>query len=39
VVQVFFLNDFVTVTRAPDIPWEQLADQVEEAIQAHFSSV
>jgi hypothetical protein len=39
VVQVFFLNDFITVTRAPDISWEQLADQVEETIQAHFSSV
>jgi hypothetical protein len=38
VVQVFFLNDFITVTRAPDIVWEQLADQVEDAIQAHFSS-
>jgi hypothetical protein len=39
VVQVFFLNDFITVTRAPDVPWEQLADQVEETIQGHFSSV
>jgi len=37
VVQVFFLNDFITVTRAPDIPWEQLADRVEEVIQAHFA--
>lgn len=36
VVQVFFLNDFITVTRAPDIPWEQLADRVEEVIQSHF---
>jgi len=39
VVQVFFLNDFITVTRAPDVPWEQLADRVEETIQAHFASV
>jgi hypothetical protein len=38
VVQVFFLNDFITVTRAPDVPWEQLADRVEETIQAHFGS-
>lgn len=37
VVQVFFLNDFITVTRAPDVPWEQLVDRVEGAIQAHFS--
>lgn len=36
VVQVFFLNDFITVTRAPDVPWEQLADRVEEAIQMHY---
>lgn len=38
VVQVFFLNDFITVTRAPDIPWEQLADRVEEAIRDHFAA-
>ena len=37
VVQVFFLNDFITVTRAPDTPWEQLADRVEEVIQSHFT--
>jgi hypothetical protein len=39
VVQVFFLNDFITVTRAPDVPWEQLADRVEETIQAHFTNL
>lgn len=37
VVQVFFLNDFITVTRTPDISWEHLVDRVEEVIQAHFS--
>jgi hypothetical protein len=37
VVQVFLLNDFITVTRAPDVPWEQLADRVEEVIRNQFS--
>lgn len=37
VVQVFFLNDFITVTRNPDLPWEKIADQVEAAIRDHFA--
>lgn len=37
VVQVFFLNDFITVTRNPDVPWEKIADQVEAAIRDHFA--
>lgn len=36
VVQVFFLNDFITVTRNPEIPWEKIAEQVEDRIRAHF---
>jgi len=36
VVQVFFLNDFITVTRRPEVPWETIADQVEEAIRRHL---
>lgn len=36
VVQVFFLNDFITVTRKPESPWETIADQVEAAIRGHF---
>jgi NFU1 iron-sulfur cluster scaffold homolog, mitochondrial len=38
VVQVFFLNDFITVTRDPSAPWEQLADKVEGAIRRHFET-
>ncbi len=37
VVQVFFLNDFITVTRDPEIPWEKIAEQVEDTIRAHFA--
>ncbi len=37
VVQVFFLNDFVTVTRDAEIPWEKIAEQVEDAIRRYFS--
>ena len=36
VVQVFFLNDFVTVTRNPSTPWEGIADEVERVIRRHF---
>ena len=36
VVQVFFLNDFITVTRRPDVPWETIAARVEEAIRSHY---
>jgi len=37
VVQVFFLNDFITVTRNPDVPWETIAAQVEAAIRSHYA--
>jgi len=38
VVQVFFLNDFITVTRSPSVQWEELADQVETVIRKHFEA-
>lgn len=36
VVQVFFLNDFITVTRDPALDWERIARPVEETIRRHF---
>ena len=36
VVQVFFLNDFITITRDPSVPWESIAQQVEEVIRRRF---
>lgn len=36
VVQVFFLNDFVTITRDPTAQWESIAAQVEQIIRRHF---
>jgi len=39
VVQVFFLNDFITVTRSPSVQWEELADQVESTIRRHFEAI
>lgn len=36
VVQVFLLNDFVTVTRDPARDWEEIAAGAEAAIRAHF---
>lgn len=38
VVQVFFLNDFITVTRDPAARWEEIAEQVESAIRRHFET-
>ena len=37
VVQVFLLNDFVTVTRDPGAAWEEIAASAEAAIRGHFS--
>ncbi len=37
VVQVFFLNDFITVTRDPSASWEVLATQAEVVIKRHFA--
>jgi hypothetical protein len=36
VVQVFVLNDFITVTRDPATPWEGIAGPVEDAIRAYL---
>jgi hypothetical protein len=35
VVQVFVLNDFVTVTRDPSKPWEDIASHAEAVIKQH----
>jgi hypothetical protein len=37
VVQVFFLNDFITVTRDPSASWDALAAQAEATIHRHFA--
>jgi hypothetical protein len=38
VKSIFFLNNFITVTRQPGIDWAGLARQVEERIRAHYAS-
>lgn len=35
VKSVFFLRDFVTVSREPGTPWEPIAEQVEAALRGH----
>jgi len=37
VVQVFLLNDFVSVTRDPAAAWDEIATAAEAAIRAHFA--
>lgn len=37
VKSLFFLRDFVTVTRRPGVDWEPLVDSVRQALLAHFS--
>lgn len=37
VVQVFVLNDFVTVTRDPGAGWDAIAGSAEAAIREHFA--
>ena len=37
VVQVFLLNDFVTVTRDPNAAWDDIATAAEAAIRGHFA--
>lgn len=37
VVQVFVLNDFVTVTRDPSRDWNDIAASAETAIREHFA--
>jgi hypothetical protein len=38
VVQVFFLNDFITVTRDPTAGWDAIAGDVERLIREHLST-
>ena len=38
VVQVFLLNDFVTVTRNPAQAWDAIASSAETAIREHFAA-
>ncbi len=33
---VFFLNDFITVTRDPSADWEAIVPEVERRLRAHF---
>jgi hypothetical protein len=37
VAQVFFLNDFISVTRTPETDWGTLQASVEVTITAHFA--
>jgi hypothetical protein len=37
VVQVFLLNDFVTVTRNPAAGWDAIVHSAEAAIREHFA--
>lgn len=37
VAAVFFLNNFVTITRQPTAEWEPLIELVMETLQSHFS--
>ena len=36
VKSVFFLRDFVTISREPDAPWENIAPEVERVLREHF---
>ncbi len=36
VYNVFMVQDFVTVNKRPDVPWEPLRDQAEAVILAYF---
>lgn len=38
VVQVFFLNDFITVTREPTANWETIAPEVERLLREHLAT-
>jgi hypothetical protein len=35
---LFFLNNFITVTRQPGSDWAAISRQVEERIRAHYAS-
>lgn len=36
VVQVFFLNNFITITRDPKANWDEIAGHVESTIAEHL---
>ena len=36
VYNVFMVQDFVTVNKLPDVPWEPLRDQAQALIEAYF---
>ncbi len=38
VVQVFFLNDFITVTRTPGAEWSGIVAQAETVIRTHLGA-
>jgi len=38
VKSVFFLRDFVTVSRDPNAPWEPIVAGVEEILRAHLAA-
>ena len=38
VKSVFMLNNFITVTRDPEVAWEAIVGEVEAAIKDHYSS-
>ena len=38
VKSLFFLNNFITVTRQPGSDWPPIARQVEERIKAHYAA-
>jgi hypothetical protein len=35
IVSLFFLNDFVTVTKRPEADWDQILPQVKSALDTH----
>ena len=39
VIQVFFLNDFITLTRDPGTDWDAIAPRAEDVIRHHFEEL
>ncbi len=37
VKQLFFLNDFLTVTKEEDVGWDDLVPSIQEVLQDHLS--
>lgn len=38
VAAVFFLNNFITITRDPEFSWDSLVTEVVNVIQAHYEN-